>query len=98
MLEYLDVVVNSSDPSSWVEKVYLADECDQYIVTLPFYGTKSACYKDGEVSYSQCGSDDIGSTDIYPIQPRKLEKVPGGVSICIGTSEDTLSTEKPVSF
>jgi hypothetical protein len=64
MFEYLDVVVNSSDPSSWVEKVYFADECDQYIVTLPFYGTKSACYKDGEVSYSQCGSDDIGSTDI----------------------------------
>ena len=74
MLEYLDVAVNSSEPSSWVEKVYLADECDQYIVTLPFYGTTSACYKDyGEVSYSQCGSDDTGSTDIYPIQPKKLD-------------------------
>jgi len=99
MLEYLDVVVSSSDPSSWVKTVYLADECDQNIVTLPFYGTTHACYRrDRSISYLKCGNEVSGFSDIHAIHPRKLNKVPGGLSVCIGKSEDTLSTEKPVSF
>lgn len=59
----------------------------------------SACYKDGEVSYTTCGnSEGTIETEIQQILPRKLDKLPGGLSICLRTSNDTLSTGKPIDF
>ncbi len=85
MFEYLDYVVNTSEPDQYVDSIYLSNECSDYIVSLPFYGTQSSCLEDGQLKYSTCNSENSVSYDIPAIPERSLFKIPNHLSVCVTT-------------